>query len=133
MKRVVILLANWALCIMSYSQSVQYFPLNMVPVPPCDFGISLPDEVESPKRTPERNTVLPTFFYEYDKIVISADSDWGEFTYYVINEENEIVLSDNGNIIASTPYIIDISMLEAGSYTFVVFHGKYYATSFAKD
>ena len=133
MKRYATFLACCAVCAMSHAQSPMTFPLNLKPVSPTEIGLNLPDEIGCPKRTPERNTTLPTFCQEYDKIVITSDFDWGEFTYYIVNEDNEIVLSDNGIILSCVPYTIDISILDTGCYTLVIMHGKYYASTFAKD
>ena len=59
-----------------------------------------------------------------------AKEDWGTFTYYIVSEEQKTILTGDGYLTSYVPYIIDLSTLESGCYTFVLQHGGYYGATF---
>ena len=107
--------------------------LNLVPVSPGNIDEKYPGGKISPHRIPGKGCTLPVCAYGNGQISLTASTEFGNFSYCIVNEERETVLTGEGYLSPYAPVYIDISTLDFGLYTFVLVHSGYYGATFYRQ
>lgn len=130
MKKYLLMILGCAVYATGWAQYAVADTLNLFPISPADLWKLHYDSDVHPKRIPPMQTTLPTCSYANGQIWMATGEEWGAFTYYVLTDERETVLTGDGYLSPDMPFSIDLSPLSPGCYTFVLQRGCYYGASF---
>lgn len=96
---------NWEVIVLNSVQSPNWYPI-FHPV----------------KKTPDEVLTPPSVFFcnESAELVFSGIDDYLCFTYYVINEAEEVVASEEISLYGNLEETVSLSSLPSGAYTIII-------------
>lgn len=133
MKQLLLFLLGCMAPLAGMAQCVVPDTLNLVPVSPGDIDEKYPSGNLPVHRIPGKGCTLPVCAYGNGQISLTASTEFGNFSYCIVNEESETVLAGEGYLSPHAPFYIDVTELYSGYYTFVLFHSGYYGATFCKQ